>query len=109
MPFPPESRAATEASTLIGKKLMLSCLHSQNGAPNGPANKLQLCVTTSQLSTQLAQLRTGHCGLNYYLWRFKKEDSAECMSCGYEKETVEHFLTECPSFWEERRELRKKV
>jgi len=31
------------------------------------------------------------------------------MSCGYEKETVEHFLTECPSFWEERRELRKKV
>ena len=60
-------------------------------------------------SALLAQLRTGHCGLNYYLWRFKKEDSAECMSCGYEKETVEHFLTECPSFWEERRELRKKV
>ena len=31
------------------------------------------------------------------------------MSCGYEKETVEHFLVECPSFWEERRELREKV
>src|SRR2546423_1454285 len=30
-----------------------------------------------------------------------------CLSS--EKETVEHFLTECPSFWEERQDLRRKV
>jgi hypothetical protein len=60
-------------------------------------------------SALLAQLRTGHCGLNYYLCRFKKAESAECEMCGYEKETVEHYLVECPSFWRERRELRRKV
>jgi Zn ribbon nucleic-acid-binding protein len=57
----------------------------------------------------LAQLRTGHCGLNHYLWKFKKVESVECEMCGYEKETVEHFLVECPYFWEERHELRRKV
>ena len=60
-------------------------------------------------STLLAQMRTGHCGLNHYLYRFKKVESAECEVCGYEKETVEHFLVECPGFWEERQELRRKV
>jgi hypothetical protein len=60
-------------------------------------------------SALLAQLRTGHCRLNYYLWRFKKSESAKCEKCGYEKETVEHFLLECPNFWRERHELRKKV
>ena len=54
-------------------------------------------------------MRTGHCGVNYYLWRFKKVESAECEMCGYEKETVEHFLVECPSFWKERYELKKKI
>jgi len=60
-------------------------------------------------STLPAQMRTGHCGLNYYLYRFKKVESAECEACGYEKETVEHFPVECPGFWEERCELRRKA
>jgi hypothetical protein len=57
----------------------------------------------------LAQFRTGHCGLNYYLSRFKIVESAACEKCGYEKETVEHFLMECPSFWRERQALRTMV
>lgn len=57
----------------------------------------------------MAQPRTGHCGLNYYLWRFKKVESAECEMYGYEKETIERYQVECPSFWRERRELRRKV
>ena len=61
------------------------------------------------MATTFAQLRTGHCGLNQYLWRFKKVDSAECGKCGYQKETVEHFLTECPAYWEERWNLEKVV
>ena len=57
----------------------------------------------------LTQLRTGHCGLNSYLFRFNKAESAECPHCGYAKETVEHFLLECPVYWEERHVLRVKA
>jgi len=28
---------------------------------------------------------------------------------GYQKETVEHYLVECPSFWKKRCELRRRV
>jgi hypothetical protein len=57
----------------------------------------------------LAQLRTGYCGLKGYLSRFKKADSPECPHCGYEKETVEHFLLECPHYWAQRVDLRHRV
>ena len=57
----------------------------------------------------LTQLRTGHCGLNGYLSKVKKIESAKCDYCGYEKETVEHFLLECPQFQEQRIILRRKV
>ena len=55
----------------------------------------------------LTQLRTGHCGLNGYLSKVKKIESAKCDYCGYEKETVEHFLLECPQFQEQRIILRR--
>ena len=58
------------------------------------------------MAATIAQLRTGHCGLNHYLWRFKKRDGAECENCGYEKEMVEHFLLKCPTCWRERQKLR---
>jgi hypothetical protein len=57
----------------------------------------------------LARLRTRHCGLNYYLWRFKKEESAGCNMSGYEMETVKHFLLEGPGYWKGRRIIRNKV
>ena len=57
----------------------------------------------------LTQLRTGHCGLNSYLFRFNKAESAECPQCGYAKETAEHFLLECLVYWEERHVLCVKV
>jgi hypothetical protein len=60
-------------------------------------------------AAMLAQLRSGHCGLNHYLWRFKKVESSNCEGCGYERETVEHFLLECPKFRREREILRKKA
>jgi hypothetical protein len=61
-----------------------------------------------QACTELAQLRTEHCRLNAYLHRIGKRESAEC-ECGYEKETVEHFILECPNYKEQRKELRKKA
>jgi hypothetical protein len=33
----------------------------------------------------------------------------KCTHCGYERETVEHFLLECEQFYEERCTLRSKV
>ena len=73
-----------------------------------PGPKLYNSITNRASCTTLAQLRTGHCGLNKYLHRFKLANSAFC-ECGYGKETVEHFLLECRSYKEERRLLRKKV
>jgi hypothetical protein len=60
-------------------------------------------------SALLAQLRTDHCRLNHYLYEFKKVEGVRRGMCGYEKETVEHFLVEFPSFWRERCELRSRV
>jgi hypothetical protein len=57
----------------------------------------------------MAQLRTGHCGLNHYLWRFKKSESAECEYCGDSRETIEHFILDCPAHWEARKKIRGKM
>src|ERR1700739_2348446 len=57
----------------------------------------------------LAQLQTGHCGLNSYLYRFNKVESAQCQHCGHNQDTVEHFLLECDKHWETRSELHNKV
>ena len=73
-----------------------------------PEPKLYNSITTRASCTTLAQLRTGHCGLNKYLHRFKLANSAFC-ECGYGKETVEHFLLECRRYKEDRKLLRKNV
>ena len=85
----------------------LRCISGKSGTKEGPEVYNQ--VENRASSALLAQLRTGHCGLNHYLWRFKKADSAKCDMCGYQEETVEHFLVKCPSFWKERIELKRKV
>ena len=59
-------------------------------------------------TAKLAQLRTGHCRLNSYLYRFNIVESAEC-KCHEGKETVEHFLLVCKRYTEERKILRKRV
>ena len=56
----------------------------------------------------LTRLRTGRCGLNHYLYRFKLTDTPRC-SCGHGKETVEHYLLECQLYVAQRKELRKNV
>ena len=56
----------------------------------------------------IAQLRTGHCGLNRYLHRFNIRNSPYCQ-CGYGKETVEHYLLECRQYREQRKKLRGEV
>lgn len=53
----------------------------------------------------LAQLRKGYCMLNAYLFKIGQVDSELC-ECG-NKETVEHFLLECPR-WDAHRKRRWK-
>jgi RNase H len=59
-------------------------------------------------AAKIAQLRTGHCGLNRYLHRFGIKNSPYCQ-CGYGKETVEHYLLECRNYREQRKKLRREV
>ena len=70
--------------------------------------KLYNGIPSRNTCAKLVQLRTGHCGLNYYLHRFGIKESPLC-ECGYGKETVEHFLIECRRYRDQRSELRKNV
>src|SRR5262249_19266039 len=47
-----------------------------NEPTQGP--ELYKTIKSRQSCATLAQLRTGHCGLNYYLARFKKADNPKC-------------------------------
>ena len=83
-------------------------ISTTEGSIAGP--ELYKMIKTRRQCALLSQLRTGHCGLNHYLWRFKKEESPNCEMCeGSHKETVEHCLINCKGFWKERGELRRKV
>jgi hypothetical protein len=55
----------------------------------------------------LVQLRTGHIGLNDYMARIHRADSAACL-CGAEAETVSHFLFHC-SLWDSPRQELQQV
>ena len=76
------------------------------GTTTGPA--LYGALQKRKHVTWIAQLRTGHCHLNEYLYRFNKIETPEC-ECGAEKETVDHFLLRCQLYDEERDMLRRKV
>ena len=59
-------------------------------------------------ASKVFQLRSGHVPLNAYLFRFKREVSAQCPACGARKETPQYYLLECPAFAYERRKLGPK-
>ena len=80
-------------------------ISSKQGTQLGP--KLYNSISGRNTCAQIVQLRTGHCGLNKYLHRFGKRYSPYC-SCGYAKETVEHFILDCPNKVQ-RKELKKMV
>ena len=72
-------------------------------------------LTRSQAST-LNQLRSGHIPLNNYLFKINRSESDLCQACQEDnyntvqcKETVKHFLFECPAYEEYRNELINKI
>ena len=56
----------------------------------------------------LIRLRTGHCGLNSYLYHFGIEKESIC-ECGEGNETVAHFLLRCEIFARQREKLIKEI
>ena len=56
-------------------------------------------------ASKIFQLRSGHVPLNAYLHWFKRKESMQCPACGTQKETLQHFLLECPAYVHERRKL----
>lgn len=56
----------------------------------------------------LTQLRSGHVGLNFFLFRIKATDSPLCPRCRV-PETVPHFILHCRRFTSERAVLRARL
>ena len=65
-------------------------------------------ISNRSAATTIAQLRTGHCWLNLYRFRFDLTKSPYC-KCGYGKENVEHYLLECKNYKIQRKKLRQDV
>ena len=71
-------------------------------------------LTRSQASTMM-QIRCGHIPLNVYLFRINRSETEWCQACldGEDnmecRETVKHFLFECPSYSQDREELVEKI
>jgi len=80
-----------------------SKMHTQTGP------KLYENVGKRHDVAQLARLRTGHCSLNQYLYRFNHSDTP-CCECNEKTiETVQHYLLQCPRYDRQRAKLLKKV
>jgi ribonuclease HI len=71
--------------------------------------KIYSSITKRQDTARLVCLRTGHCSLNDYLYRFGIEESPMCECNDEIIETVDHFLTRCPRYERERAKLIRNV
>lgn len=59
------------------------------------------------LETAMAKLRIGHAGVNSYLYKINKSQTDKCV-CG-QKETIDHFLLQCPLYSIARTELKESL
>ncbi|KZT66289.1 hypothetical protein DAEQUDRAFT_675233 [Daedalea quercina L-15889] len=57
----------------------------------------------------LTQLRTEHVPLQVHLHRISKADSPRCPTCDYAKETVYHYLLDCPTYDQQRARMAFKL
>jgi ribonuclease HI len=64
---------------------------------------------TRRQTSLLVQLRTGHLPLNQYLYRINRSDTPLCPTCKQERESVTHFLLDCPTYKRERYLMRLAV
>jgi hypothetical protein len=54
--------------------------------------------STKRLASRFYQLKMGHCRTGQYLHWTKSRPSPQCWWCGYQNQTREHLLKECPEW-----------
>jgi hypothetical protein len=69
--------------------------------------KLYNDIVNRDIVAMIAQLRTGHCGLNHCLHRFGINRS-HC-EYGYGTKTMEYYLLECRNYKEPMKKLHEAV
>jgi len=57
----------------------------------------------------LIQLRTGHAPLQQHLFRIDRADSNVCPACMFAKESVRHYILECPAYQRPRALLEREL
>ena len=79
--------------------------------PNLPSKKFLLLIAPlpRRQASLLIQLRTGHAPLNQHLHRITKADTDLCPKCEQARETVAHFILDCPEYEEARARMYFKL
>ena len=54
-------------------------------------------------SSLVNQFRSNHVALNFYLHRIRKREDPHCNHCPAARESIRHFLFECPEYRASRR------
>jgi len=67
------------------------------------------CPSPRPHASLLIQLRSGHAPLQQYLHRIRRTPSSICPSCHAAKETVRHFLLDCPTYRRQREALTRSL
>lgn len=82
---------------------------------SSPEDDLPAClrdplpISVSKHASLLIQLRSGHAPLQQYLHRIRRTPSSICPSCHAAKETVRHFLLDCPTYRRQREALTRSL
>lgn len=78
--------------------------HAARIDPDLPSKKYLQLITPlpRRHASILMQLWTKHAPLNFHLHRIAKVDSPTCPGCEQARETVAHFIMDCPAFEEAR-------
>ena len=84
-------------------KARKDCRQTKMFVPDiGQKPRAGFMTTSRKLARTTIQLMSGHNNLRRHRFLMKMEDTPTCEQCGLEEETAEHFVTECPAYWEER-------
>lgn len=76
------------------------CLHSKVWMPDllTLARRVELMRLDRKDLWKLTAWFTGHSLLNHHLFRLRLSETAGCRRCGFEEETAEHVMAECPGY-----------
>ena len=71
-------------------------------------NKVSNKVINRKTEVFVNQILVGQCKLNFQLSKYCEDIKEECPNC-VQKETVEHFIYDCPAYAEKREDLEKNI